>query len=271
MTSLKGLLDRLWLDYVERTPQAAGIHALLEGRGEKVVNDHIALRTFDDPKVGIDALAQAFTRFAYAEAGSYEFPAKRLRARHYEHADAGMPRVFISELKTAEFSPRLQQVVSDLVRRVPEAAVANPGFVASGRPWNVTHAVFEELGKESEYAAWMSAHGFRANHFTVAVHALTTFHDLAELNDFLKKNGFTLNTSGGEIKGTPEIGLEQSSTLASEIEVEFVDGTFVVPGCYYEFAMRHRGPDGKHFSGFVAQSADKIFESTDRQPGAGTK
>lgn len=271
MKSLQELLDRLWLDYVERTPQAPRIHALLEGRGEKVVNDHIALRTFDDPRIGIDALARAFTRFGYAQAGSYEFPAKRLRARHYEHAEAELPRVFISELKTAEFSPRLREVVAGLLAEVPEEATADPGFVASGRPWDVSHEVFDELAGESEYAAWMSAHGFRANHFTVAVHALTTFRGLAELNEFLKRNGFTLNTSGGEIKGKPEIGLEQSSTLAGEIEVEFADGTFVVPGCYYEFAMRHRGPDGKLFSGFVAQSADKIFESTDRQPGRGPR
>jgi len=35
-----------------------------------------------------------------------------------------------------------------------------------------------------------------------------------------------------------------------------------VPTCYYEFAKRYPGPDGKLFPGFVAASADKIFEST---------
>ena len=31
-------------------------------------------------------------------------------------------------------------------------------------------------------------------------------------------------------------------------------------GCYYEFALRHNG-----FDGFIAGSADKIFESTDNK------
>lgn len=266
--NLDELLERLWHDYAGRTPQAPRIHALLEGRGERVVNDHIALRTFDDPRVGIDALAPAFTRFGYAEAGGYEFAAKKLRARHYEHPDARMPKVFISELKTGECSASLRRIVAELLGRVDGDAALGPGFAVSGRPWDVSHAIFEELAGESEYAGWMAAHGFRANHFTVAVHELATFGGLAELNDFLKTSGFTLNTSGGEIKGTPGMGLEQSSTLASEIEVGFSDGAFVVPGCYYEFAMRHRCADGKLFSGFVAQSADRIFESTDRRPGA---
>jgi len=65
------------------------------------------------------------------------------------------------------------------------------------------------------------------------------------------------------VKGTPEKLLEQSSTLADRVEVMFQEGKFTVPSCYYEFAKRYEGADGKLFSGFVAGSADKIFESTD--------
>ena len=44
--------------------------------------------------------------------------------------------------------------------------------------------------------------------------------------------------------------------------VGFAEGSKEVPCCYYEFAERFRMPDGKLFSGFIAKSADKIFEST---------
>ena len=38
---------------------------------------------------------------------------------------------------------------------------------------------------ESEYAAWVAAFGFRVNHFTVDVGALSTFPDLEALDAFL--------------------------------------------------------------------------------------
>jgi len=104
-----------------------------------------------------------------------------------------------------------------------------------------------------------------ANHFTVLVNALGTFDDLGQLNRFLVENGFELNTSDGEIKGSPQVYLEQSSTLADRVQVQFSDGAESIPACYYEFARRYPLPNGELFSGFVAKSADKIFESTDRR------
>ncbi len=42
----------------------------------------------------------------------------------------------------------------------------------------------------------------------------------------------------------------------------------MIPSCYYEFALRHPDPaTGRLFPGFVTPSADRIFESTDSQPG----
>ncbi|MCW9018038.1 MAG: DUF1338 family protein, partial [Kangiellaceae bacterium] len=57
--------------------------------------------------------------------------------------------------------------------------------------------------------------------------------------------------------------LEQSSTLANSIEVEFADKRVNLPSCFYEFAMRYPTAGGELFKGFIASSADKIFESTD--------
>jgi hypothetical protein len=78
----------------------------------------------------------------------------------------------------------------------------------------------------------------------------------------LKNNGFLINDSGGEIKGTPAELLEQSSIKSGIIPVEFTEGTFEIPGCYYEFARRYPDESGQLYSGFIAKSADKIFEST---------
>ncbi|MEM0515849.1 DUF1338 family protein, partial [Pseudoalteromonas sp. YIC-827] len=91
---------------------------------------------------------------------------------------------------------------------------------------------------------------------------LAQFDTIEQVNQKLKDAGFALNTSGGEIKGSPEVLLEQSSTLADDARVKFSDGEFAVPSCFYEFALRYLQPNGEIYTGFVAASADKIFEST---------
>ena len=266
MSDVRQLLEKLWDDYAGLNPSAKAIQELLVATGERIVNDHIALRTFRDPKVGIDALAKAFIAGGYKARGEYDFPEKKLYARHYEHADVEMPKVFISELKLDECSPAVKEKVQALIAQVPDGLPAKENFAVSGRPWKVTWEEYEALAAESEYASWVAAFGFRANHFTIFVNALDTFDSLELLNGFLKDNGYKLNTSGGEIKGTPEVFLEQSSTLADRVEVKFDDGSrHVIPACYYEFAKRYPMPDGKLFQGFVAKSADKIFESTNRK------
>jgi hypothetical protein len=78
----------------------------------------------------------------------------------------------------------------------------------------------------------------------------------------LLDNGFRLNSVNGLVKGSSLIGLQQSSTLANKVDVIFTDFTVKIPSCFYEFALRHKANSGL-FEGFVADSADKIFESTD--------
>lgn len=258
------LLDALWRDYVATTPQAERIHRLLAARGERVQNDHVALRTFGLPGIGIDALARPFEALGWrAQPDLYRFDDKKLVARYWKHADPGLPKVFISELCVRELSAAANQIIDGLVAQLPAAFAARADLPWAGRPWRVRRAEYESLLLESEYAAWVAAFGFRVNHFTVLVNSLTTFPDLPSLNAFLLDHGFTLNESGGLIKGTQAQCLEQSSTRADSIEVDFAGETLRVPSCYYEFARRYPLPGGELFHGFVPASADKIFESTD--------
>lgn len=263
-TSLCHIFDALWRDYTTLNPQAERIHGLLKDRGEQVVNDHIAFRTFAHPAVGLDILARPFVDRGYKAVEAYSFEEKKLFARHYEHPDPAHPRIFISELLLEQCSPQLRSVADHLINTLPPNWTEDPLFVVSGRPWPTPrHGVYESLRRESEYAAWLSIFGYRANHFTVRVNDLKGFDSLSAFNAFLIQQGFVLNDRGGLIKGSPEEGLEQSSTLAEPIRVIFPDATREVPGCYYEFALRHKGSDGKLFGGFIARNANKIFESTD--------
>ena len=264
MLTIQQLLNDMWQDYLELTPDARPIHQLFADLNNNVVvNDHIALRTFNLEPVSLNKIAQPFLDAGYKAVDEYQFPAKKLYAKYYQHADDTLPKVFISELKVEELPKKCQKIIHDLVNQIPEGAPSQQGFCYSGRPWSVSTAQYKTLAEHSEYASWLAAHGFRPNHFTVSVNHLTSHHDIQSLNQLLLNNGYAMNTSGGMVKGSPEVLLEQSSTLAREIEVSFTDDTLPIPGCYYEFALRYPMPDGNLYQGFVAASADKIFESTD--------
>ncbi len=254
------LFDALWQDYTQRLcPQAAKIQALFQ-QDTPVTNDHIALRTFALPSMGLSRMAAPFIALGYQAKGEYIFKTKRLYARHYVHPDPIYPKLFISELDLEACSSSLKKTVKALTAhtQLPNGA----GFLYQGRPWSLEFSTYQALLVESEYAAWVAAHGFGANHFTIDVNALKNHASLASVNQLLKANGFRLNEVGGEIKGGKEVYLAQSSTLADEVPVVFLDGTYSILGGFYEFAERFVLPSGDVFQGFIEASADKIFEST---------
>lgn len=262
--TLDEIFNRLWSDYTTQNPAAQKVYDLFTKEGETVLNDHIAFRTFDDSRVNIDVLSRVFLERGYEEKGQYEFEEKHLFAKHFEHkTDEYAPRVFISQLKTKDFSKFLQETVKSAVDNVSDKDLKSDELIFSGNVWGTPdYKTYVKLREESEYAAWVYVYGFRANHFTVNINALEKYDTIEKVNQFLKDNDFMLNSSGGEIKGTKEQLLQQSSIMANHIHVEFTDGVHSIPGCYYEFAQRYPDSDGKLYSGFIAKSADKIFEST---------
>lgn len=256
------LFAALWRDYTARLcPSAQQVHTLLQ-EDEPLINDHIALRTFNLAPVRLKTLAQPFIEMGYIERGNYQFKAKKLVAQHFEHPDPSLPKVFISELEVNRCSSFVQQIVKSLVAYVKPEMVSKPTFLYGGRLWPISLEQYHQLAEESEYAAWVAAHGYGANHFTVSVNQLNQFQEVAEVNTYLRQQGFTLNTAGGDVKGTPDVLLEQSSTMADRVSVEFTEAVLWIPGGFYEFAKRYPLENGVLYSGFVEASADKIFEST---------
>lgn len=257
-------LKKMWTDYCQLNPQAQAVFTALTNAGEEVINDHIAFRTFSDDRIEVDLLGHFLMNYGYKLAGVYEFKDKKLKAKHYEHIDICLPKVFISEFDLKQGSAFLKEIIKNSVDQIDTQKVNDISFLYSGRPWSASYEIYKKLMTESEYAAWVYAHGFRPNHFTVYVNHLKKLDHIDKLNEFLVDHGFILNTSGGAIKGSPEVYLEQSSTMANTIPVQFHEGVYEIPGCYYEFAKRYPTPKGALFQGFVADSANKIFESTDQ-------
>jgi len=259
------IFDKLWAGYIAQNPEAKKVFDSFTAEGENVDNDHIAFRTFFDTRTNVDVLARPFLEAGYEQKGYYIFEDKHLTAKHYEHKSlVNAPRVFISQLMTGYFSPELQAIAKQCATRVSDELVFGNDLIFAGNVWGPpSYETYQMLRKESEYAAWLYVYGFVTNHFTVSINSLKKFNTIYKVNQFLKDKGFILNASGGEIKGTPIELLEQSSTKAGILEIDFAEGKFEIPSCYYEFAYRYPDTDGRLYSGFIAKSADKIFESTD--------
>jgi hypothetical protein len=261
---LDAIFDRLWNDYTSQNPSAGKIHDLFISEDEKVDNDHIAFRTLDYPEINIDVLARPFIANGYVARGQYDFREKHLFARHYEIPDnTSAPRIFISQLILSECSKFTQNTLCDAYLKADRKKFTSDELIFSGSLFSpISYEVYNSLREESEYAAWFYVFGFRANHFTVSINSLKKHNSIQSVNELLKSNGYILNSSGGEIKGTQADLLQQSSTIADTVKVKFEEGTFEVPCCYYEFAQRYPDSNGRLYNGFVAKSADKIFEST---------
>lgn len=278
MESIQSVFDMLWDVYARTNPTVIEIRKLLMqasyssdpldqtlSSSPPVTNDHIALRTLRHEGFGIDQLSAPFKALGYEVSGHYHFQKKKLDAIHLEcKSDPKAPKVFISELLIEELSEETQSLLRyALIERCAPTMNDVPLLAASGRHWGVPrYDTYERLLEESEYAAWFYVFGFIPNHFTVRVNDLSQFEHISDLNAFLEVQGYQLNSSGGKIKGSPELFLEQSSTLADAAEISFVEGRYQVPSVFYEFAQRYKMPNGMEFSGFVEGNADKIFEST---------
>lgn len=257
--------SRLWDDYTAMTPQASRIHDAFVDAGETIVNDHVAFRTYDRGAITLAALEPHLLALGYTRYEPYTFEAKKLRAYGYLPPAEGLPRVFLSELMCSELSTRAQSIIDDLVDQIDPSRVENPDVMWAGRLWQApSFDDYRTLMEESEYAAWLSIIGLRANHFTISVNHFQHFDTLEKVLAKVESLGLGINESGGRIKGSPEVLLEQGSTLADRQPFTFAGGQVEeIPTCYYEFAKRYRDADGKLYQGFVAASADKIFESTD--------
>ncbi len=284
---LNGLMSR----YKERVPDVSAIiNKMIEekiiNKDDDIENDHIAFRTMGVPQLGIQSLEKIFLHYGYTKKDYLYFEQKKLNAYWYAPPTDKHPRIFISELRIDDLSDDVQKIIrsyTDEVLSDPvldlnlDDAKAVDAFLHKGLWRTPTIEDYEKLAEESEYASWVIFNHYYLNHFTISVHNLPEgYNTMEKFDDFLEKNGFKLNTSGGRIKVSPDGKLRQSSTVAKMIEASFANGeTKLISGSYVEFAERLVLDEFKHLpkdqikrehlrDGFEAGNADKIFESTYR-------
>lgn len=283
------ILDGLFKVYEERVPDVRKITQAMIDKGmvsdqTAVVNDHIAFRTMGVSHLGIASFEKIFLAHGYSRKDFYHFEAKKLDAYWYAPPSSDLPRVFISELKVELLSDSAQQtikkytdsVISDPVDALNLDDVNQVTRFFQTPLWSLPSLLdYENLLKESEYAAWVIFNRYYLNHYTISVHDLPNeYNTLEPFNSFLKSIGIQLNTAGGEIKTSKDGLLRQTSSVANQVQAKFSGGeTKKIAGSYVEFAERSALPEFSNLEvgklkrkhrreGFETSNADKIFEST---------
>src|SRR6185503_6287335 len=102
-------LDALWDAYAAQVPYAREFVRLAEGDFK---NDHVAFRS-----LRVAPFVSAFESLGWTRADSYSMADVHLDALYLRKA--GEPRVFVSELRVAELSPRARTLLARLPEPLP--------------------------------------------------------------------------------------------------------------------------------------------------------
>jgi hypothetical protein len=241
------LLGLLWDRYAAEVPYA---RTFVQLSGGSFRNDHVALRTLARPGGGIATFERVFERLGWKRAGSYSFPDTHLEAIYMAHPN-GLPRIFISELRSDRLSARAQELLSALPEDPPPPEAVETLAAWFSAPPPPRESALLELEKESQYGAWLLAFGRKVNHFTGSV------DDVEVWQRKMREAGVPMKA---DIEGASGTALRQTATHAARLPVGLAGGgTRPWPYAYFEIAQR-----APHFDGFLGPQARALFDMTKR-------
>ncbi|KAG2267582.1 hypothetical protein Bca52824_062137 [Brassica carinata] len=148
----RSVLGQMETVYLNRNPTPRSVLELVRSvDDEQLCYDHLAFRTFGIGGYGIDSLASFFLDYGYTQMDELRW---------------SFTESFISELLVEQMSTQTQ----DVIRRYTETSPNGRKYAAlssalGSLPWEKPlSSEFEQLARESEYAAWTLANGYALNH-----------------------------------------------------------------------------------------------------------
>ncbi len=290
------IINHLWQTYLDKVLAAQQICALFN---EKLILDHFAIIDLPGPHSGIPLLKQIFTSIGFIEAGSGYLPDKQndfiwLREENCENkiAQEVLPQIVIADFRLHELPQSVRNVIAKYIQPISPlplleikelvAAVENGDISAQPilmntilnqfncQKWPMpTLRDYQTIKEANELMAWVLVFGRQPNHFGLLIHHLSQFNNLKAFDDYLKvKLNMQFNSRENEIKGSPELGIEQSSTADHLIQVKLEDGVLEIPSPFVEFVWRFP-KDAKnkafywkdYYTDFYAPNANRVIES----------
>ena len=291
------LISKLWDAYLRRVPFARFYVDLVNRRGGRIIHDHLGFRTFythtgEQPE-GIPAISHIFNFLEYKPAQKYSFPKKHLKAVCFEPENAGLPKIFISQLDVQELPLWGRYKLTDILKDTPYL-ISVTGIELLGklkadgnltteaadiledelvkyfrRPWKppLKDTVIQ-LNDVSHYAAWVLLHGNRPSHFAVLINRqnVSSWPDLETTCDALKKFGLPMKD---KIEGERGSRLQQSATFAikEDVVVRGIEGLEKITWTYAYLELIRRGNiqenDQTVFSpGFIEDQECQMYDMT---------
>lgn len=270
---------------------------LVMEKGGNVVNDHIALRTFNthtgEQPEGIRAIRHILNYLDYKPVQTYTFKKKKLTAIHFEHPDKMFPKIFVSQLEVEQLPEWAQRIIHNTVVDTPYLLSDNsiellgllkkdgqiPKLAADAlvadltqyfrRPWSVPKKEdVLKINDVSQYAAWVMLHGNAVNHFTAFINHqnVKEWPDLETTCKGLEMAGIPMKEA---IEGEKGSKLRQSATQAVKEDVEVIgeDEHEMLRWTYAYYELAERGfieenGQQKLFTGFLGDQATHLFDMT---------
>lgn len=290
------VINDLWQHWRDQSAEIRQIAAGLQQRGcPPFVLDHFAVIDLPSAQSGISELCQIFSAIGYRERGRDYLPEKQNDFLWMAEEDSArcsameaLPQVVVADFRLHEMPRNVREIIEKYAAQTAEsplveikqlvakrdaevAAVSQRicDYLTTGRDWPLpTVSDFLTVQTFNELLAWVLVFGRKPNHFTVSVHLLPGFTDLAEFNRFIEQDmRLPLNPDGGFIKGKKESGIAQSSTKGVLRKIKLADGEVELPTDFTEFVWRYPVSSSTpvkwddYFTGFVAQHADYVIES----------
>jgi|GEM_PF-724262 len=295
----RSIVQTLWQRYLATNPPMQKICAALAAKSsEPLVLDHFAIIDLPSAQSGIQTLTQLFTLLGYQQKGQDYLASKQndfcwLAEEGCEamHAKDVLPQAVVADFRLDELPQPVRCIIEKYAAHTKacpfveiEALLAHLdhpatapritqliGTYLTGRDWPLpTVNEFRTVRDFNELLAWVLIFGRIPNHFTVSLHLLSGFTDIADFLCFIENNlHLPLNHEGGLIKGDISKGISQASTTDLLTKVTLQDGEIELPLNFVEFVWRHPKPHLTHtperwddyFPHFIGQHADRVIES----------
>lgn len=294
------LTKKLWINYKNTVTSITIIENKLKNfPHHKLLLDHYAIIDLPSTKTGLNILCQIFSSIGYEVQGRDYLAEKQNnfmwmaeRCSIGKPVENTLPQVVVADFLLEELPINIRKVIEKLtknikatplseIQKLSEHAYLGDGnaakklitilikyFTERDRPLP-TLREFKQVNEFNELLAWVLVFGRQPNHFAISIHLMKCFSSIREFNFFIKeKLKLPLHETGGAVKGSCEVGIEQSSTKGSIINVQIADGIISIPEQFIEFVWRYPNIKLKsdmkwneYFTGFIALNANKVIES----------
>jgi Domain of unknown function (DUF1338) len=284
------ITNRLWEIYRNEAFDVLSLQTKLSD----LVLDHYALIDLPGPHCGIPTLTRLFHLIGYHHAGQGYLAEKQndfvwLSCQHFkQEAKTALPQVVVADFRLSCLPKEIQTIVQhyasyanpppwsrwiDWIQHCQSGEKTNQTILVdeivhylSHRPWPLpTVREFKTVEEFNPLLAWVLVHGHRVNHFGLAIYLMSRFHSFADFNRWIATH-LPLSLRGSIVKGSPQLGIEQTASVAQCVSMKLADGSVQISKPFIEFVWRYLQRSNPiywedYFQGFISENADRVIET----------